>query len=309
MACPPGSIDNGKRQCIACNPGTYSKGTTTSCLPCPAGTISLFNAAVCEPCGSGTQSEKNTCKTSCQFSINSTYAATYDLTPLKQAISTIIPNDNLETQNVFQVNLCDKFSSVYCSSQQCSENSFIFAQFNDQQPVTLGTWLEFKPLPTLPQTDHTFDLVYSRGKNLPAGCTDVNTTVEFHCSVHEGKGFPQVKSYEQPCNILFEWRTLYACPVCTPEDEIDMRGPCKNGKRTRYTTYRVPCNGPVSITTEENCEDLELERSTVLFGVLIGGLLLIIGIGCACYFFQQKRNIEAKYELLRTEVQEEEHEL
>jgi len=231
--------------------------------------------------------------------------ATYDLTPLKQSILTVIPNDETETQNVFQINLCDKFASVYCSSLECSENSFIFAQFDDQQPVTLGTWLDFRPVPAV-FTDHTFDLTYTRGKNLPAGCQTVNTTIAFYCAVNEGKGFPQLKSYEQHCNIIFEWKTLYACPICTESDMIDMVGPCKNGKRTRYSTYRNACNGPASYPTEEDCEDLELEKSTVLLGVLIGALLLITGIGCACYFFQQKRNIEAKYEILRNEVQEEE---
>jgi len=153
---------------------------------------------------------------------------------------------------------------------------------------------------------HTFDLVYSRGQNLPEGCPSVNTTVQFYCAAHEGKGYPEVRSYEQPCNVTFVWRSLYACPVCRLEDQVDVIGPCKNGKRTRYTSYSVPCNGPTSFPVEEDCSDLELERSTVLFGVLIGALLLITGIGCACYFFQQKRNIEAKYELLRNEVQEEE---
>jgi len=306
MACPAGSYDAGNRLCAECTPGFYTKGGNTICNPCEKNTVSLSGASACEPCPLGTKSDLNTCKSNCQFSINETYYAFYDLTPLKQSISTIFPNDRNDTQTVFQVNLCDKFQSVYCTLN-CSENSYIFGQFNSLlQPVTLGTWLEFSPLKNI-STDHRFDLIYKRGKNIPPNCSNVTTTIQFYCAVHEGKGTPTVKSYNQSCHVTFEWRTLYACPKCFPDDEVDIVGPCnKNGKRSRYTGYKIPCNGPVNYPVEEDCEEVELERSTVLVGVLIAGLLLVVGIISACYFFKQKRNIEAKYELLRNEVQEEE---
>jgi len=181
-------------------------------------------------------------------------------------------------------------------------------------PRTLGTWLEFKPLevaqpPVAPDTKqvtifdpHTFDLVYSRGTNLPLGCTTVNTTIQFYCSLHEGKGFPQA-TIQENCATVFRWKSTYACRVCKQEDEILEEGPCVDGQRIRTIRYKVPCNGQLQDAGEVPCEpDIEVAQTTVILGVSAGVVLLVVGLGCAIYFFYEKRSIEAKYDLLRNEV-------
>jgi len=215
----------------------------------------------------------------------------------------------------YEINLCEKFVSSDCSATECTENSYVFGEFGDEKPRiprTLGTWFEFVPV-VVPvgapvssdiQTDsHTFDIKYTRGNNLPNGCTQVTTSIKFFCLPTEGKGLPVATAYENKCTTTFEWRSLYGCKICTKNDEVEEDGPCEDGTRSKVIRYKNPCyeKEPRQLVIE-TCQDIEVARTTVIMAVSLSVVLLGLGVGCAIYFFQQKRQIEVKYDLLRTEA-------
>jgi len=306
-----------KNNCLQCSAGFYAPEASVECLPCGEGTISVPGASSCEPCGTGTVASplKNSCKATCVFTDPST-GYVYDLTSLnKNGTITVIPSNNNEVVS-YEISLCNKFVPEDCST--CTENSYIFGEFGDETPRvprSLGTWFEFQPVnqtsaaistfdvqPDVPS--HTFDIIYTRGTNLPLSCTQVSTTIKFFCTPTEGQGLPVATTLEEgKCTAIFEWSSLYACRTCTVEDEVQEEGPCVGGKRKVSTKYKVPCyEKEVKEPTDKPCEDIEVARTTLIVAIVMSAVLLGVGVGAAIYFFNEKRQIEAKYELLRNEV-------
>jgi len=295
----------------------------TECIDSPNSTFkpSVHRTTCCA-------SLQNNCRATCVFHDPAT-GNTYDLTALQpDGTITVMPSsDVIDTLKYlsYEISLCDKFVSDDCAVTECTENSYVFGEFGDEKPRiprTLGTWFEFVPVaippvaaPPVPSdiqadvSSHTFDIQYTRGNNLPKECTQVTTTIQFFCLPNEGKGLPVATSFETKCTTTFVWKSLYGCKICTKNDEVEEEGPCINGMRTRVIRYNTPCyEKEPTVPVTEPCQDFEVARTTVILAVSTSTLLLGAGVGCAIYFFQQKRKIEVKYDLLRNEATVDEQE-
>jgi len=163
---------------------------------------------------------------------------------------------------------------------------------------------------TIPEIDvasanfHTFSLVYTKGKNIPNTCKSVSTTIEFYCSAKEGRGSLVLYKLDD-CNPVFIWNSSYACPKCNPEvDIIKEYGSCIDNLRIVSYRYARPCNAEsvlIHQAEQEPCEGIKVGRSTAIFAVAIVLLLVLIGLGLAFLFFRQKRDLETKYKILKSE--------
>ena len=66
-----------------------------------------------------------------------------------------------------------------------------------------------------------------------------SSSLEMICDPFAGIGEPETAgdhTVEYPthtCQYHFEWRSLYACPLCEEEDMMVFKGACSNVTRTR----------------------------------------------------------------------------
>jgi hypothetical protein len=182
---------------------------------------------------------------------------------------------------------------------------YIFVERRDEidYTYTLGTEFEYKPAELSdidPATSnyHAFDLVFTKGSNIPPLCHSVQSTIQFYCSSQEGRGSP-VLSVIDECNPIFIWNSTYACPKCLDTDINKELGACIDN--SRYITYRTsrPCNGVILSPTTEACESLSVGKGTALLAVSIVLIVLLVGLGLALVFFKQKRELQIKYKTLK----------
>lgn len=113
----------------------------------------------------------------------------------------------------------------------------------------------------------------------------------------------------EKCNTTFVWRTRYACKQCIPAEQYEEKGPCIGGKQQRIYKYKVPCYEEEVPPEFIECYDIEVESTSLTFGVIGSVVLIMAGVGSAIYFFLGKRKLEVKYELLSTQVKDDENEL
>jgi hypothetical protein len=107
-----------------------------------------------------------------------------------------------------------------------------------------------------------------------------STDLTFICDPQAGEGtLKGVNSVENmPCNYQFEWRSLYACPICTEKDYSFYYTLCgSNGKRNKIYYWKDPvlCHGGAKLPAPESvtCSD-----STVVCGV--GEQISVDGLSC-----------------------------
>jgi hypothetical protein len=312
ITCPPGSYTNDNIHCKDCSPGTYSLGGMNNCLKCPEGSVSSARAAECTPCKEGTSSFNNVCKSICTFNIPQS-DNNFDLRPLKGNIYSISPNS--PSDSAYEISLCDPFFSEHCYGN-CTVASFVYiipkeTIYAKSMGGTLEFLLVYIPDPTTLQLDthkfesyHSFDLIYTKGSDLPPGCQEVKTIIQFYCSPEEGFG-SLILHQSESCSATFFWNSTYACPKCTEADLIEEYSACvENQRRVTYRFGRA-CHDMDSIKPLfprlENCQNLTVNRSYGLLTVagVIG--LLLVGFGLAFLFFRQKRDLENKYQQLKTD--------
>ena len=81
------------------------------------------------------------------------------------------------------------------------------------------------------------------------------------------------------CHFELRWRSLYACPLCTNNDYINVQSQCKNGtrlqRRTRIRDCRPSHGVSVTFTRREFCEMVSCSRFLFWFRELIVAIRLV----------------------------------
>jgi len=160
----------------------------------------------------------------------------------------------------------------------------------------------YTPDAPLPTDIHTFDLVYTQGNNKPEGCPSVKTTIKFVCNTESGRGSPVATEVMDRCRTVFTWTSVFACHKCLDSELVTDLGACIDGQQVKSYRYLVPCYGTPPVAVQQACEDINLAKNTAIFAVSVVAIVLVLGLASALFFFQQKRTLEAKYELLKTEA-------
>jgi len=113
--------------------------------------------------------------------------------------------------------------------------------------------------------------------------------------------FEHKEAEARGCEYHFVVETEHACPICDDTRDIKViNGECLDGKREiKYETF-IPCVG-VPPNKQENFANIEVNEFAIL--VIAGAVALIVAslIGLAIYFWNKKRQMTQKYDLLVAE--------
>jgi len=131
--------------------------------------------------------------------------------------------------------------------------------------------------PTL-QNPHTFDLVYTQGKNLPFSCTSVQTTIRFVCDITQGRGAPVSLQVNDRCQTVFQWASVYACHKCQESEIVIELGACVDGTRIVTYKYNIPCFGLPPAATHQDCQDVSLAKKTAIIAVTSVAIVVVVGL-------------------------------
>jgi len=140
-------------------------------------------------------------------------------------------------------------------------------------------------------------------KDSPEGCDRDGSfqVIDMICDPDAGPGTPTKKDSTDanPCNLQFEWRSLYACKQCNlTRDFAQKIGECRGGTKTILYQKLSFCVGIAPPAETISCSALEVKWG-IIFGVMgtVTGILLLLAIG-VIYFYRKKRVLEIKYQHL-----------
>jgi hypothetical protein len=268
----------GASQCVPCGAGTRVDAVTSTCQPCPVGFSSGPLATQCSPCPANTFAEKpgsqtcdpcgagsvsapgaSRCNATCIYSsTGSTFS--YDLNPLRPTNGTTGPVRDAYNRE-YRFNLCEPSMGLACKDEDGIFVQSYSCQTERGRGADAGHFMEFQG----GQNGTGVVVRYSRGLEgcgygyYGTGARPRVTEINFVCDPDAGMGAPTVTSTENPrCSYFFEWKSLYACPVCTRNDFDFYYTDCINGRRdTVYFWKDNPkrCHGGAALpaTTSSAC--------------------------------------------------------
>jgi len=303
--CAPGyysSID-GATGCSMCGPGTYSHGGGVGCTACPAGWFAPNNASSdCFQCGNGTTTTGTgsaECITSCSFNvaINQTNV-TYSL----EAISgTDFGPIFSAAGGSWFINVCGNLLNPVCRANSGVIDTPI-CFINDGSAMDHGNALQFVPTVTEDQLKDGFYMQYTHGFAdfiCPMGRT---ATIQFNCATEDTDSSPVYEPVlTDQCNVMFEWKTIYGCPVCNEATDYSTSyGDCIEGKQIVIRSRTTSCNGPIAIASDPvDC------KSSIQFPVVavVLGAIAFVALGViAIVVFARSRRMSARYTRLQEQI-------
>ena len=298
--------------CRPCAAGYFASADSTYCHVCPAGSWSLEGASACQPCSVGTfapaqgaseclscgmGTTSNAALTDCVTDCTYTDVANgllYDLTPLGDT-------ENMHPAGVFMnhryyLNVCTReHTNTSCTDGDGNPiRTFACQQsFAWGYSIDIGDTIGFEdrsnyPLATTPAAPGSGIVVhYTHGDS--CAHSDRETYVDMICDPDAGVGRPTAPaahntSVEVPqgsCNYTFEWRTAYACPVCTATMLSPRVGDCLDGVRQMSLQMTQPCwnRDGITDTSRISCD------STIITppGVIVDGSAHVVHQGGVRY--------------------------
>ena len=167
------------------------------------------------------------------------------------------------------------------SSETCIE---------DSSKVVLNTGSKMS---LIEEHSEGFTLYYSEGYPCQGVSKRFSTEINFICDKAAGEGWPEYKG-QALCNIVFEWRSRYACKLCTEETLQEVKGLCRGGYRTVSLTEGEHCIQKLTEFTswQEECSVTKEVMKTwpVVLGVGVLGLMFLgVGILVLCVWRIRKR--------------------
>jgi len=323
QVCEPGFMGDGNGQCAPCTPGYYSSLPKQSkCSPCLAGKFSSENLATnCIACGYGTYPNKNvaatTCTTSCVFEVNATspdglptaIPYRFDLSPFRKLPPVSVPSPSSQWPSQYTIQLCDRMFPSQptnpCSSATfvCEEND---ALHNNFDAGSLMTFVPNPPEDTVPP-NQGFVMEYSMGSDAACGGKQRKSMLHFSCKLGASPytifklDYAHKEAEANACEYHFLVETEHACPICEPTRDVKViNGECVDGKREIKYESVLPCL-KLPATETVSCSNIEVNEFAIL--VIAGAVAVIVAtlIGLAIYFWNKKRQVDQKYELLVAE--------
>eukprot|EP01087_Luapelamoeba_hula_P010552 TRINITY_DN2795_c0_g1_i1.p1 TRINITY_DN2795_c0_g1~~TRINITY_DN2795_c0_g1_i1.p1 ORF type:complete len:1862 (-),score=142.29 TRINITY_DN2795_c0_g1_i1:134-5719(-) len=321
ISCPAGYFSVGNTApCTPCAPGYYAPTSrSTQCVPCPHGTFAAGEtSSECLRCGTGTVPNKEeaatTCLTTCKFDVNSTVKnaegvslpVTYhwDLTPLSKVPP--LSSDAMEKLGMkFTMQLCDKMTPAQ-QANGCKQPTFVC----EEEPANheffpAGSLLSFDQNPPEKLTDG-FMLTYSHGSSKDCEGRERRSIIEMKCRIGATPytmfklDYEHYESAARACEFRFIMETEYACPFCTDQDIKVIHSECVEGSREIKYETKIPCLG-VPKSRTESCSNIEVNEFAIL--VIAGAVVAAFGvlIAMAIFFWNKKRQMAQKYDLLVAE--------
>jgi len=335
LRCPEGAVANAASSlCDACQPGTYTEPSKPGvCTPCPKGTFSAgWGSARCEACGHGTFSAAGSaaCDVSPQHCIyEAADGVSYDLGGLARVREPMWgPVHDGNNSVDYYINVCSKDHSNgtchgrdgfavpgYACQQNTLYDSFGYDSWwddddywetgRDSLTVSLGHVMAFYSLPNDPRGG----LVVSYQGGDP--CRDGRRrmlNVTMICDMDVGPGAPTPPSSSPveatKCGYQLEWRSQFACPMCTLGDMEALPGECSvTGQRPINMVWKEPrrCHGGLALPTVryEECVAVMLDKGKIaLFGVVGAGVLALL-VGALIALYMRNRKMYKEYSMLK----------
>eukprot|EP00698_Gefionella_okellyi_P006074 TRINITY_DN15540_c0_g1_i1.p1 TRINITY_DN15540_c0_g1~~TRINITY_DN15540_c0_g1_i1.p1 ORF type:complete len:993 (-),score=135.81 TRINITY_DN15540_c0_g1_i1:53-2974(-) len=303
---------NAGTMCSTCSPGTYSLGAAAQCSPCPADTFNKRSGqSSCLSCGVGTSAPpgSSACVNNCSLTVGSNV---YDMSKMERLNDMYGPIRDNSSQTYF-LNMCHESTANHtCLDANGNPIPSYACQLTNQGwSTSTGDVINFYPLPGTGNA--TFGLIvgYTNGD----ACSKIgprSSNITLICDMMAGVGSPTVPQGNvveaSTCRYNFEWRSIYACPLCTAKDYRQIVGACTGGQKV--TTYSwnpdYQCHDGVSLpaTVTESCSEFNFNKGPIIglaFGIVIALILLVVVV---VVLYRRNRKLYSEYSLLRTRHEE-----
>jgi len=288
---PEGSV-----VCDPCKPGSFSSQGMSSCSVCPNNRFTpKYGSSECEPCGASLNAteDRTACDTNgCHFSFPQ-YGLAYNLSALNRQV-TVLSDD---AQHRFSINLCHKTTVA----SQCFDANNVLINDTHICDIDLSNGVGSNSGRILnvlyDDVQNQLKLKYTKGVSCGVlSLTSKYTDIVFVCDpniTHFTK--PQLLA-NNPCHLIFEWRHIAACPVCTPNDYVEEYGECVGGFQSKYLVRKSECNGEVMIRGPDSsrpCKPLILMTFSLV--ITLGSLFLFLIFGLI-FVGLRNRKLSDQYE-------------
>ncbi|KAL0233528.1 hypothetical protein PCE1_002043 [Barthelona sp. PCE] len=303
-ACAGGSISGNKASvCDLCPAGKHSSEDKKQCIPCTKNKYAdTEGLAECMECGTGTVAPvagSDHCTPECELSLTKG-GKTYDYSfrAIDDQFGPVIDQGEM-----YYVSLCDRNTSHF-NNNTCVRNGVALQTYACMVSSYADTVYDLgheENFRFLDDTDPTKGLKvsFSRGD---AGCYRGGYRREMHidmiCDLDAGYGAPSFNISESveyaPCKYQLEWKTAYACPLCTDDMLTKVIGECIHGKRSVSWRPKGKCHSESPVYFE-NCSGVSISIWTIIFVVMI---VFILG-GLIAFYIYRNRSITAQYKALR----------
>jgi hypothetical protein len=264
VKCANGTVAvGGSDRCTTCLKGTGPTADRTTCAACANDEYAPSDGAGCRKCPSGTNRINATAcdDGGCKFKDGSRQ---YDLTPLK---SYKFYGPVMVNEHVYEINVCSldhHISSDCVDTQNRSINAYACQILESGIGLSLGNEIGFYALNrTRNITGNGLTVKYTGGEigcrrseslSYPINGVPRSAEINFLCDPDAGKGYPEPcvdgnltsgffsffsNGVEpSPCQYCFEWRSVYACPVCDESDRQQVYSECRVGMRRAFWKWR-----------------------------------------------------------------------
>lgn len=130
-----------------------------------------------------------------------------------------------------------------------------------------------------------------------------SSSLQLICDKSELDGWPFLYRQRDECHYEFQWRTQYACPLCSSEEMTKIEGTCKSGTRSvKYIENENCLLLSENYVTYESCSEyLETatKASSILGLVIILLLMVVTTLMCICVSIQKGkyRSMQNKFNI------------
>lgn len=246
--------------CQPCQPGQQSTvPPSDTCVACGGNTFNAISGNQCMACGNATSvvlPGRTSCDIhGCSF-VGQLSQRLYNLTALSH------PGGNMffagqtpqyqyppVAPHVYYINPCStSHAPTSCVDAQNQSLPYMTCQTTQDAVYDLGSVLGYWE-----NAVGDITLQFRGGSSSRCGKP---RTADLHliCDPTVGLGLPdkqagQSKVEISTCVYGFEWRSLYACPVCRDQDFIPLHGVCQNGQQRQFYVTSSSCVGSKPDTT------------------------------------------------------------
>ena len=276
--CAAGQYSNqiGAAYCSDCVPGTANPTRGAShCTTCDGNNYSdLPGATSCQVCGENTvANEQGTdCVTNCTYTFGN---STFDITPLKDFHG---PYSLTSTEDDLWVNLCQKASSnVVCLDPTGDSIHTYVCAVNSRGA---GTDMGHKLAVTQRSTDSAILFTFTEAQM--AHC---DTQIALICNTTNTNSVPIEIHGSTACNLRLEWRTAFACRLCTSDDYETQESKCEGGEKTTNYVRKTDCYGPELLEPKtETCpKEYSVPLAVIIVIVAVFVILILVVAGILLY--------------------------
>ena len=292
-ACPAGfESDEDHGECVRCQPGFFNDIIGDICKPCPKGSYSNQENIACVGnnilsfhgkeiflkalLNTSTSDQQDTV---CSHLSSQIYCYSNFYGPISSKeeffyISVANPAVfTLNSSEVIETNPSDPLPETFGYAFMIKNHfSSTDSCLKSEQIINIG-----RRLTSILNTSSGFTMEYTGGDKCESSY--YHTIINFICDKSSIAGWPSIKFSN--CSVLVEWKTKYACPICSEKSLHVTQSRCIDNSYTVIKSEGPSCIYPSSfnLETEHSCEGGNSDTVLQVIYIVVCFLVVVLFIG------------------------------